>query len=288
MDNQNNPNSPNDPPSPGIPGATPPDLNPPPAPTPSPQPDWPPPTSPTTSPLDNPWDAPIQPPPITTVSASDTPWQQNTPPPAKSDLAPAGSGSAGPTPLPTSGLSTPTFTPPPPPTQTAEAPSGNWQNPYDTNTKPSQLPREPESPVTESLVSEQAPTDLSHLITNTPPESPPPNPNTDQTLVVPPANVEIPTVPVESKGIPKWLIGLGIALLIIVAGASAYFILGIGQPPKPTASIPTNKVSTPSQTPVPVATPVVQATPAASGSANFGELQGGQSATSAADLLRRQ
>ncbi|MBI4038702.1 hypothetical protein HY384_01970 [Candidatus Daviesbacteria bacterium] len=140
---------------------------------------------------------------------------------------------------------------------------------------------------------DSTPTDLSHLITN---NSLPETPIAPETLVVPPQTPtqEAPALPAEGhKGIPKWVIGLGIGLLIIVAGATAYFILGIGQPPKTTTSLPaeTAKATLPQvKPPAPITTPS-QPTPPPdnSGSTNFGQLEGvGQSATSAADLIKQR
>lgn len=127
-------------------------------------------------------------------------------------------------------------------------------------------------PTPESL----APTDLSHLITGNKQPDENPNGQNAETLVVPSTETpEVPTNPVTSGGgIPKWLIGVGIGLLILVAGASAYFILGVGRPPEVTTSIPA-EVAPPKQVeaPTPVATLPPQQAPE-EGSANFGELEG--------------
>lgn len=148
---------------------------------------------------------------------------------------------------------------------------------------------------------ELAPTDLSHLLGNNSSEN---SQNSSgggsETLVMPSSNSnaapEVPNIPLEEHtGIPKWLIGVGIGLLIIVAGASAYFILGIGQPSKNPESVPAQVSKTNVKTPPPIATPIPQPStePAASGSANFGQLQGGgasasPTATSAADILKQR
>ena len=227
-----------------------------------------------------------------------------------------------PTPSPTPTAATPTFpqsTAELPPTQqgTTTPPSGNLSpldNPWGVPTQPppidsgiilpstfpptptdlSTLTSTPQA-VPQTIVSESAPTDLSHLIGNSQPEENSPQQSTLETLVVPPVNTnpDVPTTPqVEHKGIPKWLIGVGIGLFLLVAGASAYFILGVGQAPD-TTSIPATEAPKTTQQvkpPAPLPTPVSQ--PAATGSASFDQLQGGssggQQATSAADLLRQR
>lgn len=147
------------------------------------------------------------------------------------------------------------------------------------------------------------PTDLSHLITNNnaPQAEEVSQANTSETLVMPSAATpDIPTIPTESKkGVPKWLIGVGIGLLILVAGASAYFILGVGKPLQAPTSIPAqvNDSNQQVKPPAPIVTPPpaeASAQPDANGSANFGQLEGSGTpasspqATSAADLLRQR
>lgn len=252
MDNSNSPNWPNNP-NP-VPNTSPPIPNPaaPIAPSPWDLPSQP--TTPTPNPLTNPWDT-------TTATSTSIP----------------------PDPAP------PTFTPPP----TTPSPLDNpWgapvQPPAFDNPPPPTFPSQPTP-----IQSEPAPTDLSHLISNnSQPDNAQQNPSGDpETLIVPPNSPEVSTtIPAENhKDIPKWLIGVGVGLFIIVTGASAYFILGIGQPPK-TTSIPASQAEKPTiKAPAPIATPVSQ--PAASGSANFGQLEAGggtQQATSAADLLRQR
>ena len=216
-----------------------------------------------------------------------------------------------PTPPPTP-AATPTFpqsTAELPPIQqgTTTPPSGNLSpldNPWGVPTPPLTFPPTPTDPSTltstpqavpQTIVSESAPTDLSHLIGNSQPEENSPQQSTLETLVAPPTNTapDVPTTPqVEHKGIPKWLIGVGIGLFLLVVGASAYFILGIGRAPDITSIPATQAPKTTQQIkpPAPLPTPVSQ--PAATGSASFGELQGGssggQQATSAADLLRQR
>lgn len=190
---------------------------------------------------------------------------------------------------------TPTFTPPP--SRGMQSDLSPLDNPLgapaqpppidgpDQTTPPAWSP--PSQPAGEST--QAAPTDLSHLIsTNNSQEQPQ---STAETLIVPTtASPEVPNLPTEERrGIPKWMIGVGIGLLLLVTGASAYFILGIGRKPE-TSSVPATTQTQTSQIkpPPPVATPVAQPTPQSTGSANFGELGGAQQATSAADLLRQR
>lgn len=183
------------------------------------------------------------------------------------------------------------------------------QSPADTNLNPSLSANQPNptiSSMPSTAPSDSIPTDLSHLISNNaqPENNQDPLPSSAETLVAPSPNTtpEVPTVSAESAkgGIPKWLIGIGIGLLIIVAGASAYFILGIGQSDKTPNSIPAQVQKTTVKTAPPIPTPVPQSDTSsnpesasqATGSANFGQLQEGggtqQAATSAADLIKQR
>jgi hypothetical protein len=184
-------------------------------------------------------------------------------------------------------------------------------------------PQFPAASETAPIQSEPAPTDLSQLIASQPegsssglPQSnsapidtsgapaitipisadpaaaPAYNPPLSQpeTLVAPPqpgtAQAVNPTAS-HSGGIPKWVIGLGVGLLLAVAAASAYFILGVGQ--TKTASAPTSNPQTqitPPVTAAPTAQPVVVVvtpTPVASSSASssFGALTGSTASASA-------
>ncbi|MDO8619250.1 MAG: hypothetical protein Q7R49_04890 [Candidatus Daviesbacteria bacterium] len=144
---------------------------------------------------------------------------------------------------------------------------------------------------------ESAPTDLSHLIDPTVSTTDALEPTIPQpdTLVTPDGNETVPnlTPETQSKQIPKWVIGVAIGILIIVVGASAYFILGIGQTPQQSTSLPATQQPlqappTPRATILPNSTPAPATTSA--GPASFGALQSTPSAspTSAADLLRQR
>lgn len=258
-----------------------------------------------------------------------SPWEPNPPPPQPTspinttpqDLTPTGTPTYAPPPQPldtsppvdTSPTQPATYTPPQAGTQPVTSP---LDNPWGAPTQPP--PIDGPTPVTADakppaettppwfnqsnpavqppnpFAGEPAPTDLSHLINNNAPtESTEPVGNATETVVAPDSGApEVPTVPTEThKGFPKWLIGVGVGLLIIVTGVSAYFILGIGQSPKQTTSLPaqTAPASQPAKPPTPIPTPVAQPTPPATGSANFGQLQGSgtQPATRAADLIRQ-
>ena len=146
------------------------------------------------------------------------------------------------------------------------------------------------------------PTDLSHLITNTTDyaqsaEANLPSVSVPENLIVQPpnGNPEVPNIPTDShKGIPKWLIGVGIGLLLVVAAASAFFILGIGQTSQNTTSLPASTQSPkPASQTSPSSSPK-QSTPPSGG---FGQFEGSPAAsiaptpkpaTSAAELLKQR
>lgn len=256
------------------PPITPPPVAPswPPAPEPAPVPPPPPPPTFPASPLPPPtpdlsssWALPpiipTSPPPNTSTSSLDNPW------------------GAPPQPPP---INAPSSTPPPwtPPASPSASPQGESLG-------------GPQIPVE---TSDSPPTDLSHLVgNNSQPEPTPTNLNQAETLIVPSTvTPETTTEPLEhiKRGLPKWLIGVGAGLLIAVLGASAYFILGIGQAPK-TTSLPAVDTSQTKQIkpPAPIATPPVQSPAPGDNSASFGELQGGgQQATgsSAIETLRQR
>ncbi|OGE72450.1 hypothetical protein A3H40_04360 [Candidatus Daviesbacteria bacterium RIFCSPLOWO2_02_FULL_38_15] len=303
MDNSNNTNWPNDPnPTPPTSGSPIPDL----APTPG-----------TTTPLssNSPWSTPTQPlssptfptpsmpsytDPAQTQSFTSPANQNNTP--TQAAITTEQPNSPTPPSMNTSPLDNPWGAPSQPPViDGPTTPQPTWM-PNSSETIASNAtinpPISPQPAQTETpLPVDNAPTDLSHLLgnnalaTNEPVSQP-----LAETLVVPPnASPEVPNLPMEPrKGIPKWLIGVGISLLIVIAAASAYFILGIGQPSKQTTSIPAEVAQQTIKTAPPINPPAStppENQPTATGSASFGELQEGnqpQQATSAAELLRQR
>jgi hypothetical protein len=181
----------------------------------------------------------------------------------------------------------PTLTPPPP----MPEPPLPEAEPTPIKSEPTVQPSWNAASEIPPQTADAAPTDLSHLITNSNTTEIPTQPAVD-TLVVPPANngsAETPATVVENhKGIPRWLIGLGLGLLVLVAGASAYFIIGIGQN-KNTTSVPAE--ITPPALPTNIPQPTPQ--PASSGSANFGDLEGSSGSTptattSSLEILRQR
>lgn len=144
------------------------------------------------------------------------------------------------------------------------------------------------SPSTEA---ENTPTDLSHLMGEPAPQTEEVGPNQPETLVVPPPSEANQVVTGGNGGFPKWVAIVGaLVLLLLVTGASAYFILGIGKPASSSVPIEQPPLTNPPRTVVPTLQPTNQSTP----SAGFGNLEGisptpSQSGTSSAiDLLRQR
>ena len=194
-----------------------------------------------------------------------------------------------------------------PPVESAP-PTFNWSNPggapEPTIPATAAIPEQPVAPTEPTIPSfsppaapefapptssESTPTDFSQLsgqASDQPVYSPPLS--QPETLVVPPSSPEPTTLQADGgrHGIPKWVIFVGAGLLLAVLGASAYFILGIGQ--TQTDSLPATEQQT-LITP-PVASPTIQQPTPATSSAGFGSFAGSPSplATSAADLLRQR
>ena len=186
----------------------------------------------------------------------------------------------------------PPIQPPAPPT-----PSGfNWSNPTIPTADPASpapIPSFQAAPSTPEFASptptDSGPTDLSQLTNQA--EQPVFSPPLSQleTLVVPPSSPEPTTLQTDGggHGVPKWIWFVGSGLVLAVAGASAYFILGFGQS-QDTTSLPATE-----QTLIapPTPSPITQApSPSTSSSATFGGISGSGApqATSAADLLRQR
>lgn len=190
----------------------------------------------------------------------------------------------------------PTWTPPSPASPSLDEPmpepepqpqtvNSALDNPFNAPPAPPPIDNQPTP-----IQPEPAPTDLSHLVENESPVYTPPL-SQPETLITPQngtASVsEIPNVPGETEGgngIPKWVLGLGIGILLAVMGASAYFILGVGKPQEEATSLPATVEQKTLTTPPP---PVTSPTPA-TGTGTFGEVGGTKPATSAADLLKQR
>ena len=188
------------------------------------------------------------------------------------------------------------------PSEAVIPPSPDWNNPSTSTNLPPMpdLSPQPETQAAPTLL-EPAPTDLSHLIEPNTATIPTdnyvdPSPLTQpETLIVPQnggdTTPSIPTADSNNK-IPRWILGLGVGLLVAVAGASAYFILGIGQTPETTSLPATQQTQRSGSKTLPAATPKPQSSPAAATtSSGFGDLtesNGTGQATSAAELLRQR
>lgn len=138
---------------------------------------------------------------------------------------------------------------------------------------------------------EAMPTDLSNLMGNAPVSS---TETAQPTIVMPPPNPEVNQVVTGgSRGFPRIILILGAILVLVVIGASAYFILGVGNSANLPTSVPAEQqtLTTPPKQIVPSVVPLQTGT----GSATLGNPSGATlSATpiptttsgSAIDLLR--
>lgn len=310
MDNPNDPNSPNNPNQTPSPFGTPPQpisptSTPPPPPVQPQEPTWPSTPFPTQS-------GPLQPEPTPSPFPEPAPFPaQPQPDPIQPEPIPSPFPTpsvplpAEPQPIPSqtpgsnlSSLDNPWGAPPVQPTWSPPPPAPIEAEPITSSSMPEQAISDipPTSPEPASQ-GEPAPTDLSHLISNNNQQENPPPSFTPETLVVPSTSTVSPeiSVPTENhQGIPKWVIGVGIGLILVVAVTSAYFILGVGQPSKTTTSLPAttaSKTQNQVKPPAPIVTSEPEPTtpPSATNSANFGQLQGNPpAATSAADLIRQR
>ena len=148
---------------------------------------------------------------------------------------------------------------------------------------------------TPQIPNESAPTDLSHLISETtngnsnhnevytPPVAQPEN------LVVPSNNTpESISASGSHINLSKILIIVGILVVLIVSGLSAYFILGIGKPAPEPASLPVQEESTLTNPPKQIATPSPIPLPSAAPATSSGLITPSPTGTSALDLLKQR
>lgn len=160
--------------------------------------------------------------------------------------------------------SVPTFTPP---LSTEPAtPSGSTTPNFGGNTETSAVPSW--APTNEN--SEAVPTDLSNLMSI--PSSAPAE-TTQPTVTASPVVPEVSQVVTSgSRGFPKIILILGVALILIAIGASAYFILGIGNSSNLPTSVPAEQqtLTAPPTQIVPSVAPIKTGT----GSATLGNPSG--------------
>lgn len=228
--------------------------------------------------------------PVVTPPADAFPWQSPVPvaptpvaePVSTDNSAPAAGFSAGPS---ISDLASgPSSTMFPPNPESAPA------NPFMTNTQAaapldtSSVAGEPSTLSSNEppIVSESAPTDLSHLMSSVPVSGPGTSSSIPQpeNLVVTPAPTPAPqdaqvVTASGSRGFPKWILAAGGVVLLLVVAGSAYLILGIGQSEVPTASVPATQqpLTNPPKALLPT---VVPTEVAGTSSANFANLGGTQ------------
>lgn len=134
-----------------------------------------------------------------------------------------------------------------------------------------------------SIPPEPMPTNLSDLGTEPAPSQQPSVQPPQAEVLVMPQNVSQVSAPPAAGGFPKWIILVGVLLILLVGGGSAYFILGVGQTKQtaapteqPPASLAQPTSVMPSVLPSPT-TVIAPTAPAAS-----------PSGTSAIELLRKR
>lgn len=140
---------------------------------------------------------------------------------------------------------------------------------------------------------DSSPTDLSHLVDDlTPASVPVPE---APVVTTSPADVNQAVTSGHGYGFPKWVLLIGLVVLLMVGGASAYFILGLGQSNQSTAPTSAPLEQQPlTNSPKSMIPPQVQPTALPSGTASFTNLSGAvtptpvatPSGSSAIDLLK--
>ncbi len=180
----------------------------------------------------------------------------------------------------------PTFTPPSIPTtpnfgespvSPSPAPAGS-----DASSVPSWAPTTDNSTnpvVAGPIPTEAMPTDLSNLMGNTPPAV-----TTTETaqpsVVIPTPSPEANQVVTSgSKGFPKIVLILGAVLILIAIGASAYFILGVGNSSSLPSSVPAEEQQQPLTNPPKQLVPSVEPVQTGTGSGTLGNPSGSLTVT---------
>lgn len=100
-----------------------------------------------------------------------------------------------------------------------------------------------------------------------------------------------------SGGFPKWMLLVGVVVLLVIVAASAYFILGVGSSGQEQTSLPAEQAPLTNPPRALLPTPTMAIPASSTPSASFGDLQGsapqpstpsGQSGASALELLRQR
>lgn len=153
----------------------------------------------------------------------------------------------------------------------ATDPMASWSSPADSSTAPASAPND------------SIPTDLSHLAAPAGSEGGMvPSSSLPSDSMVVPAPAPEATVNNTSSGFPKWLLIVGGVILILVIGASAYFILGGGKfGQAATVSVPAEQppLANPPQPIIPTEAPTGEN---AASQGGFGSLNGTEATPSSA------